>query len=457
MVTQSDPQIERVSYAYLIGMVRPLLVRLGTLEKDNQKLRKVIERLKRPKVNSQNLSQPPWCEQKPSTTSSNVSRQHLSPSLDSVILVDVNQCESCQHDLSATDPLNVVRRHLTDFPKIEPTVLETQQSEKVCQYCQPFNRSSLPRGLDGLETDRYFEPRLEVSIVFLKYQNHFRYELIVHALSELFGLGIRERGIAAIIGQAGKRASDCAAGIRQVFISSPIIQSGETIAHVKGRKHCNGVFLSQSGVYQLIVPRRNVKVASDLMGNAMTGVWVSDSFNAQMKATAKNFQLCIQHQLRDLKRILDHTRGLPWASLVFEMFRDAIYFNNRMFRSSPNLTLNSFYRRVSEIAKRLDRMLERKLTDPYDTRLENRFQLHRQKRPRFIDSPSVPTTNNTSEQVIITFLTNRKVTNGFQSEWVAKAYAEFRSVISNSKIKGKGVITLLVNLMEHWVIPFVWG
>ena len=49
-------------------------------------------------------------------------------------------------------------------------VLETRQDEKVCPHCQNRNRSALP---EGLEADRYFGPRLEASIVFLKHQNHF--------------------------------------------------------------------------------------------------------------------------------------------------------------------------------------------------------------------------------------------------------------------------------------------
>jgi hypothetical protein len=49
MVILSDPQLEQVSHADLIAMVRALLVRVDTLEKENQKSRE-IERLKLPKA-----------------------------------------------------------------------------------------------------------------------------------------------------------------------------------------------------------------------------------------------------------------------------------------------------------------------------------------------------------------------------------------------------------------------
>ena len=464
MTIPSDSQLEQISHADLIAMVRALLVRVDSLEKENQKLREEIERLKRPKTNSQNSSQPPSRDQKPNAPSGKQKKKHGPPfghkrsvrklvdNPDRVIRVDVNQCESCQHDLSATEPSKVVRRQITELPEVKPIVLETQQAEKVCPHCQHLNRSTLPV---GLEADRYFGPRLEASIVFLKHQNHFSYERIVQALRELFGLEISEGGVATIIARAGKLAADCAAEIRQAVISSSIIQSDETSARVKGRNHWHWVFLSQSGAYHQIVPRRNAKVIRDLMGEAVTDVWVSDCFSAQMNAPAKNFQLCIQHQLRDLKRILDRVSGLPWTSQVGELFREAIHLNNRMISPSPDLTLNGFHRRVTEIGNRLDRLLECPLSDPDEMRLQKRFQIHRQKLLTFLDYPGVPPTNNASEQAIRTSVIHRKVTNGFRSEWGAKAYADLLSVISTSKIKGQGVLTTLVNLMGPEVLTFL--
>jgi len=464
MTIPSDPQLEQLSQADLIVLVRALLARVESLEKEVRALREENERLKRPKANSQNSSQPPSRDQKPNAPSGKQKKKHGPPfghkrsirklvdNPDRVIRVDVNQCEFCQHDLSATEPSKVVRRQITELPEVKPIVLETQQAEKVCPHCQHLNRSILP---EGLEADRYFGPRLEASIVFLKHQNHFSYERIVHALRELFGLEISEGGIAAIIARAGKLAAERATEIRQAVISSLIIQSDETSARVKGRNYWHWVFLSQSGAYHQIVPRRNAKVIRDLMGKAMTDVWVSDCFSAQMNAPAKNFQLCIQHQLRDLKRILDRVPGLPWTSQMGVLFREAIHLNNRMIRPSPDLTLNGFHRRVTEIGDRLDRLLECPLIDPDEMRLQKRFQIHRQKLLTFLDYPGVPPTNNASEQAIRTSVIHRKVTNGFRSDRGAKAYADLPSVFSTLKIEGERSLTTLVNKLGPDVLPYL--
>jgi transposase len=126
-----------------------------------------------------------------------------------------------------------------------------------------------------------------------------------------------------------------------------------------------------------------------------------------------------------------------------------------MISPSPDLTLNGFHRRVTEIGNRLDCLLECQLTDADEMRLQNRFQIHREKLLTFLDYPDVPPTNNASEQAIRTSVIHRKVTNGFRSDWGAKAYADLLSVISTSKIKGERVFTTLINMMGPEVHPYL--
>src|SRR5215813_6952414 len=74
---------------------------------------------------------------------------------------------------------------------------------------------------------------------------------------------------------------------------------------------------------------------------------------------------------------------------------------------------------------------------------------------KFLYYPGVPPTNNQSEQALRTSVIHRKVTNGFRSDWGAKAYTDLLSVIATSKIKGQRVIETLVDLMGHPVLQFL--
>jgi transposase len=331
-------------------------------------------------------------------------------------------------------------------------VIETQQHEVICPHCQCLNRGQLP---EGLEADRYFGPRLEAAVGFLKHQQHLSYERIVQTLRELFGVELSEGGIASIIARAGSRAAVAAADIKEQVISSQVIKSDETSARVGGRNFWHWVFIGASAVYHQIVPRRNAKVIKDLMGQSCAEVWACDCFGAQLNAPARDFQLCLQHQLRDLQRVLDQRPNSPWAAEMQKLFREAIHLNNRVDCPEPQLTLSGFMRRVSEIENDLDALLNQRLTIPDERKLQNRYLLHREKLLTFLYHPGVPPTNNQSEQALRTSVIHRKVTNGFRSDWGSKAYTDLLSVVATSKIKGQRVFKTLVNLMGHPVLQFL--
>jgi transposase len=141
-----------------------------------------------------------------------------------------------------------------------------ERHEVACPHCRCLNRNPLP---EGLEADRYFGPRLEAAVVFLKHQQHLSYERIVQTLREMCGLELSEGGIASIIARAGERAALAAAEIKQQVIASPVIKSDETSARVSGRNFWHWVFIGASAVYHQIVPRRNAAVIKELMGEAL--------------------------------------------------------------------------------------------------------------------------------------------------------------------------------------------
>jgi transposase len=464
MILPTSDQLDQISHADLVALVKVLIARVDRLEEENRQLKAEIERLKQPPANSRNSSQPPSRDQKSNQPGDKPKKKHGPPfghkrsirklidNPDQTISVKVEQCAQCHHDLSWVTPEKIVRRQVTELPEFNPAVIETQQHEVICPHCQCLNRGQLP---EGLEADRYFGPRLEAAVVFLKHQQHLSYERIVQTLRELFGVELSEGGVASIIARAGAQASVAAADIKQQVVSSPVIKSDETSARVSGRNFWHWVFIGASAVYHQIVPRRNAKVIKDLMGQSCAEVWVCDCFGAQLNAPARDFQLCLQHQLRDLQRVLDQQPNSPWAAGMQKLFREAIHLNNRFDCPEPQLTLSGFRRRVSEIENDLDALLDQRLTIPGERKLQNRYLLHREKLLTFLYHPKVPPTNNQSEQALRTSVIHRKVTNGFRSDWGAKAYADLLSVIATSKIKGQQVFETLVNLMGRPVLQFL--
>jgi hypothetical protein len=67
-----------------------------------------------------------------------------------------------------------------------------------------------------------------------------------------------------------------------------------------------------------------VEVIEELMGQSSAEVWACDCFGAQLKAPARVFQLCLQHQVCYLQRVPDQQPVSLWAAELRELFREAI-------------------------------------------------------------------------------------------------------------------------------------
>ncbi|HEX8999920.1 MAG TPA: transposase [Blastocatellia bacterium] len=100
-----------------------------------------------------------------------------------------------------------------------------------------------------------------------------------------------------------------------------------------------------------------------------------------------------------------------------------------------------------QLESELDELLTRHAHNPAARNLKERFLTHRDKLLVFLHDPEIPPTNNESERVLRTSVIHRKVTNGFRSDWGAKAYAALQSVIATAQLKGENIFDALVKLM----------
>jgi hypothetical protein len=69
MMRPSTDQLDQISHAELVAMVKALISRVESLETGNRQLKAQIERLKNPPANSRNSSQPPSRDQKSDSAS----------------------------------------------------------------------------------------------------------------------------------------------------------------------------------------------------------------------------------------------------------------------------------------------------------------------------------------------------------------------------------------------------
>ena len=457
-------QVDQLPSEELRPLLKALLAEFESLRQSVANLEAENERLKQQlagSTNSRNSSQPPSRDQKANQPEKK-RRKHGPPfghqkfsrplvdKPDRVIQLPVTECEQCLADLSNVAPEDFERRQITELPEAKPIVIETRQHRTTCPHCLTLNRAALPV---GLESERCFGPNLEATVISYKQTQHLSYQRIVETLRELHGVSLSEGAIASILQRAGEKAQPVAEAIKEQVITGEVVRSDETSARVKARNWWQWVLISERGVYHTIVPTRSFAEIAEVMGQLAVTAWVSDCYSAQLKAPAEVFQLCLAHQLRDLKRVLDASPEEPWAQAARKLFRDAIHLRNRF--ASGEMTLDGFSRRVTQTENALDRLLEERLENEAAQKLQTRFSKHRDKLLTFLHYPAVPPTNNESEQALRGSVVHRKVTNGFRSEWGAKAYAALQTVLATAKQKGEQAFQALVNLMGKPLLPFL--
>lgn len=425
-----------------------------------RRLQAEVDRLKKPPTTAQNSSQPPSRDQKSNLPAGRHHRRRgakpghakaerpLSDHPDTVIEARVTYCADCGADLQAVAPQAVVRRQIVELPVIQPVVIETRQQQVVCPQCHHVQHGPLP---EGLEVTRHFGPRLEATVTYLQHQQHMSYERTQDTLHDLFGVSVSEGGQACILERAGQAAEVEAEAIRQQVVESPVVGSDETGARVDGQTWWQWVFASPNAIYHVIRPSRGKDVIPEIFGDQRIPTWVCDCWSPQLKAPADRFQLCLAHQIRNLQGLLDRCPHLRWAGDLQALFRTAIHLAHRR----DQLTERGFQRRVKELERQLEQLLNRRVTTKAAQPLLKRYRKHREHLFVFLHDPQVPCHNNACERALRPSVVHRKVTGGFRSQWGAEAYAALASVLDTAKLRGQSIFETLVGLMGRPVLPYL--
>jgi transposase len=436
-----------------------LLALVLLLVEEVQTLRAEVARLNGPPPTSRNSSQPPSRDWKGDRAAKRAKKRGaklghakaerpLSDSPDRIVDVKPERCARCGGDLQGVDAQRIIRRQVTELPVIKPVVIETRQHEVVCPACHTPQPGELPA---DLAASRHFGPRLEALVTYLHHEQHISFERLQILAHDVLGLDLSEGGAVAIIERAGTAAQPPAKAIGDQVRHSAVIGSDETSARVHGRNQWEWVFVSGRLEYHLIAPSRGQDVVDDFMGECCAEVWLSDCWAAQLNAPAATHQLCLQHQIRNLQRLIDHRPRLRWAQELQTLFRTAIHLGHRR----DQLTPRGFHGQITRLEKRLDRLLARPVTGRDALNLQRRYHTHRKHLFVFLNRPDVSPDNNACERALRPSVIHRKVLGSFRSDWGPRAYAALATVINTAKRMGENVFSTLVNLMGQPVLHYL--
>jgi transposase len=455
-MTRND--LAQMSRDELIDLILAEHAQLESLRADYEALKMKLEKGKKPPMNSNNSSQPPSRDQKSNLPARRKKHRHGPPQghpkherelvaePDHVVEVKPLACKQCQTDMSKTATALADVNQITELPEAKAEVIEVRQYTATCPCCGQEQISEPPV---GLEMNRTFGARLEGTVVYYRQEQHMSYKRTKSALRDLHGVEISQGGIDQIMQRGGKSAMEQVAPIQAEIQESAVVHCDETGSRVDGQNWWQCVFCSTSAVFHVIRFNRSVDVIKSVMAEHEVDVWVSDCYSAQMKSPARQHQLCLAHQLRNLQVVIDCYPASFWPRAMQTLFRYAVHLYNQRDHLSPP----EFLTQIQRVEQIYNWLLERSPEQPEAKRLLKRYHKYRDCLFVFLHRTDVCPTNNVSERNLRPSVIHRKVIGCFRSGWGAQAYAAIASVIGTAALKGISPFDAIQNLFGTPSLP----
>jgi transposase len=459
-MTQDD--LAQLSREELIQLILVQAEQLSQMKADYEALLLKLEKGKKPPTNSSNSSQPPSRDHKRSLPLDRRKRKHGPPAghpkherkfvanPDHIVEVKAENCPSCHADLRSAEGVLRDVNQITELPSAKAEVIEVRQYEVTCPEC---GKTDVGEPAVGLEMKRAFGARLEATVVYYRQEQHMSYQRTQAALANLHGVEISQGGIDKIMQRVGNQALQEVEPIQERVRQSAVVHCDETGSRVDAQNWWEWVFCTLTGVLHVIRSNCSTDVIQDVMGKHPAEVWVSDCYNAQLKAPARQRQICLAHQLRNLQAVIDQYPTVFWPRAMQAIFRSAIRLHGQRHQLPPE----QFCQQVSRIERLCDWLLQRSLSQDQAARLQRRFLNHRHSLFVFLYRSDVEPTNNRSERALRPSVIHRKVIGCFRSGWGARAYAALASVIDTAELDGVHAFDAIHSLIGPPSLPLPSG
>ena len=399
----TENEATQLNHEELVKLVLAQAQQIEALKKENEALRLKLQKNQKPPTNSSNSSQPPSRDQKSNLPAKRKRHRHGPPlghekherefvaEPDHIVEVKPQVCEHCQSDLSQAEHELVDVNQITEVPQAHAEVIEVRQYKALCPSCGLEQVGQPPAGLD---MNRTFGVRLESLVVYYRQEQHMSYVRTQAALQCLNGVELSQGGIDQIMQRAGRAALKQVGAIQTEIQQSAVVYSDETGSRVDGGNWWQWVFGSSRAVLHVIRFNRSEDVIRDVMAGHHAEVWVSDCLPAQLKAPARERQICMAHQIRNLQALIDHYPKYSWPREMQALFRSAIHLHHQRGQLSPP----QFLAQVRKIERRCNQLLKRSLRRPEAAILLRRYRKYRDSLFVFLHRTDVEPTNNFSER-----------------------------------------------------------
>jgi transposase len=360
-------------------------------------------------------------------------------------------CRRCGQLLEGVDS-EPLRQQVIEIPPITPLVIEHRLHRLVCPCCSTSTCATLPA---DVEASRY-GPRLSALVGLLGSAFPLSFSKTQSLLHQLLGVEISCGTLATIRRRLSAALAQPMAQVIDAARQQPVAYVDETGAptgnadggNPTGRRGWQWVMVTPVATVFLQGLSRSAAAAIELLGEAFSGIVVSDRFSAYNHLPLEQRQLCWAHVIRDLTAIAER-RGAS-AESGAELLR----LQQQLFAQ---------WHRWKEVA--IDRLALQQTCGPirlaFEAVLQRVVDLGYQRGERtpwaktmrtcqqllqvadglwtFLEIEGVDPTNNAAERALRPSVIQRKISHGVQSTSGAIGRSRLLTVTTTLRQQGRDV------------------
>jgi transposase len=347
---------------------------------------------------------------------------------DETVRIIAKTCGGCGHALSEADQKLSRAYDKIDLPKVKPRVTRVEIYEGVCPCCAEVTEpQAVP---EGLREGSPFSLNIVALALYLRFIQNVSYERLTRLFRDLFGLGVSEGALDAMLCRARPYFDKQVEAILARLRKSWVVCSNETSVRIDGVNWWNWVFQNDDIVLHVIRRSRGHGVVEEVLDGHRPALWVSDLYGAQ-QGHAEEWQICLAHQLRDCQYAIE-AGDAAFAPRMKRLLLRAFVIAKRR-KALAAATRKSYKARLE---RDMDAIMALNVEHKDARRLRKRYGKHRDSLFTFLDHPEIAPDNNGSERALRPTATYRKVTGGFRSTWGAVLYAAVRSTVGTAARHG---------------------
>jgi transposase len=346
---------------------------------------------------------------------------------DQLVIAKAATCVHCRAALAEAEQVLHARYDKIELPPVRPVVARVERYAACCPCCGGATLAPVP---EGMEQGSPFGVSILALALYLRFTHAISYRRLTRLFLHLFALPISEGALDALFRRAKPRLDDEVAAILARLRRARVVCSDETTVRVEGRTCWNWVFRNDEVVIHVIRPSRGRAVVRAVLGEHRPAIWVSDLYAAQ-RGHADLWQVCLAHQLRDLRYAIEAGDTL-FAPRLKALLPRAVVLARR--RHSLKASTRREYR--LRLERELDRVLALQPRHRRGQRLRQRYLAVRDSLFTFLEHPEAPPDNNGSERDLRPMVVYRKVTGGFRSAWGPDLCAAVQSVVGTAARRG---------------------